>query len=89
VGTDIPRKRAKKFGQLNSQSDTGPEVSVNPGRRGVQALDFHGRKENPPNMPEYRGLFDETISQRGQITPELDKVVHAIVAADKRVTRLS
>jgi hypothetical protein len=40
-------------------------------------------------MPEYRGLFDETISQRGQITPELDKVVHAIVAADKRVTRLS
>jgi hypothetical protein len=87
VGTDISREGAKKFGQLNSQSDTGQEVSVNPGRRRFQRWIF--TEENPPNMPEYRGLFDETISQRGQITPELDKVVHAIVAADKRVTRLS
>ena len=87
MGTDIPRKRAKKFGQLNSQSDTGQEVSVNPGRRGFKRWIFTG--ENPPNMPEYRGLFDETISQRGADNPQADKVVHAIVAADKRVTKLS
>ena len=43
---------------------TGPEVSVNPGRRRFQRWIF--TEENPPNMPEYRRLFDETISQRGR-----------------------
>jgi hypothetical protein len=36
-------------------------VSVNPGRRRFQRWIF--TEENPPNMPEYRGLFDETISR--------------------------
>ena len=34
---------------------------MNPGRRRFQRWIF--TEENPPNMPEYRGLFDETISR--------------------------
>ena len=37
---------------------------MNPGRRRFQCWIF--TEENSPNMPEYRGLFDETISQRSR-----------------------